>query len=169
MPVASSFTMTGFDDNAIDDESYDPDGCRAAVLGKLVTKDAFTLPAGTEEAIFTIAGGRVLVTSIVGRVTTTIQTQANNMKLIANPTVGSDVDLCAVLNVSADAVGDLYAITGTLADALVGAGAAVAAQAKPVIVPAGTIDLSTSATNTGATAWELTYIPLTAGATVVAA
>lgn len=142
---------------------------RFARPGLLVTRPAAALPQSGAAPLFTISGGMVLLIDIVGVVTTVIQTQTNNTKLISNPTVGTDVDICAALNISADAVGDVYTITGTFSDALVGAGAAAAAQAKPVILPAGTLDLSCSASNTGAIRWVLHYLPLEDGATVRAA
>lgn len=127
------------------------------------------LPATTASAIFTVTG-RVKIIDIKGVVTTVIQTQANNTKLIANPTVGADVDLCAVNDITADAVGTVYSITGTLANAMVAttSGAGVF-QAAPLTVEAGTIDLSCAATNTGSVSWYIEYLPITAGAKIVAA
>lgn len=142
---------------------------RFARPGLRVVRPTASLPQTTQSALFTVSNGMILLTSIVGVVTTVIQTQANNTKLVANPTSGTDVDLCAVLNISADAVGDIYTITGVLSDAMVGAGVAAAAMAKPIIVPAGTIDLSCAASNTGAIRWVLHYLPLEAGASVAAA
>lgn len=140
------------------------------IFGIPVERATAALPQTTAHALFTIAGGRVLLTSIVGEVTTVIQTQANNTKLIANPTTGTSVDICAVLDISADEVGCLYGITGTFATAMVGANAgATVALATPVILPVGTIDLSCAASNTGAVKWKLTYVPLDTGASVVAA
>ena len=140
-------------------------------LGIAVDKAATTLPETAAVAQFTIAGGRVLVTSIVGEVTTVIETQANETKLTANPTTGTSVDMCAVLDISADEVGCLYGITGTPADALVGtnAGLTVGMSNKGIVVNIGTIDLACGATNTGETKWTLHYLPIDAGATVVAA
>jgi hypothetical protein len=128
------------------------------------------LPATTQTAIFTVAGGRIVVFGLVGEVTTIIQTQACNLSVVANPTTGTDVALCAVLNVSADEVGCLYGITGTFADALVGANAGATILCdRPVVVPIGTIDLLTSATNTGSVKWRLLWLPFDDGATAVAA
>lgn len=138
--------------------------------GSFVTlRASATLPATTATPYFTVTG-RVRLLDIVGEVTTVVQTQANNTKLIANPTVGADVDLCAVNDITADAVGTIYTITGTLANAMVAttSGAGVA-QAAPVIVAAGSIDLSCAATNTGATKWLTRWIPLDPGALVIAA
>ncbi len=134
-----------------------------------VNRDTATLPATTAEALFTVSG-RCKIISIRGEVTTVIQTQANNTKLIANPTVGADVDLCAVLNISADAVGTNYNITGTLANAMVAttSGAGVE-QAAEVVVSAGTIDLSCAATNTGAIKWTIEYEPIDTNAEITVA
>lgn len=136
---------------------------------KTVQRAAANLPQTTQTAYFTVSG-KVLITGIYGEVTTVIQTQANNTKLVANPTVGADVDLCAVNNITADAVGTIYNITGTLANAMVATtSGAMIAQASPIVVAAGTIDLSCVASNTGATKWTIQYVPVDQGATIVAA
>ena len=130
---------------------------------------AATLPATTATPYFTVTG-KILLLDIVGEVTTNVQAQANNTKLIANPTVGADVDLCSVLSITGDAKGTIYHITGTLATAMQAttSGAGVA-QASPLIVAAGSIDLSCAATNTGASKWLVRYQPLEVGARVFAA
>lgn len=128
-----------------------------------------SLPATTASALFTVTG-RIKLISIIGEVTTIVQTQACNAKLIANPTVGADVDLCAVLDITAAAVGTQFSITGTLANAMVKttSGAGVF-QAAPLLIQPGTIDLSTSANNTGSVKWRIEYVPVDAGARVFAA
>lgn len=142
----------------------------AQKLGFKVSRAAASLPASTAGALFTISGGRVAIFAIVGEVTTAIQNQANNTKLTANPTTGASVDICAALDIDNDAILSLYSITGTFTDALQGgAPGAVALQAKPFIVPEGTIDLDCAATNTGAIKWDLWYMPIDEGAAVVAA
>lgn len=92
---------------------------RATAKPIRVEKATATLPQSTAAAKFTVSGGKVLICDIIGEVTTIIEAGANNMKLISNPTVGADVDLCAVLDIAEDAVGTTYHITGTLADAMV--------------------------------------------------
>ena len=128
-----------------------------------------TLPATAATPYFTVTG-RVKIHDIIGEVTTIVQTQACNAKLIANPTVGANVDMCAVLDITAAAVGANFTITGTLANAMVKttSGCGVA-QAAPLLVTAGTIDLSTAATNTGATKWLVRWEPIDPGAMVIAA
>lgn len=143
---------------------------RLARFGRKVDRATATLPQTTQAALFTVSGGRVAITSIVGEVTTVIQTQANNTKLVSNPTVGTDVDLCAVLDISAKEVGTLFGITGTFANAMVGANAgATALPDREVVVAAGTIDLNCAASNTGSVKWSITYIPIDDGASVAAA
>jgi hypothetical protein len=127
-----------------------------------------TLPASTVEALFTISGGRVVVTQILGEVTTAIQNQANNAKLTHNVGTGTDQDLCAVLNIANDEVGTLYGISGVFADALLGSGQAVPRQARDVVLKPGTVDLSCSATNTGSVKWTIFWAPLDRGAALVA-
>lgn len=143
---------------------------RKSKLGKIVERDTATLPQTTAGSLFTIAGGKVLITAIVGEVTTIIETQANNTKLIANPTTGTSVDMCTVLDTSADEVGCLYGITGTPANALIGTNAGLTpAMAKGLILNIGTIDLSCASSNTGAIKWTIHYIPIDENATIVAA
>lgn len=139
-------------------------------LGTRVDRATAALPQTTAAAIFTVAGGRVAIHQIVGEVTTVIQTQANNTKLTANPTTGTSVDICAVLNISADEVGTLYGISGLNSDAMIGINAgAVPGQTRDVVVNIGTIDLDCAASNTGAVKWTIFYSPIDDGATVTAA
>lgn len=134
---------------------------------KTVTKAAANLPQTTQSALFTITGGRIRILGIYGEVTTVIETKANNTKLISNPTVGADVDLCATNDITADAVGTIYTITGTFANAMVATtSGAVPDQAAKVVVAAGTIDLSCDASSTGQTKWVLQYEAIDPGVTV---
>lgn len=146
-----------------------PLSSRQTIGVRTVERAAESLPQTTATAYFTVTG-RVLLTLVEGEVTTIIQTQANATKLIANPTVGADVDLCATDDITADAVGTLYSITGTLADAMVATtSGAATAQGSGVIVAAGTIDLSCAASNTGATKWTLHYVPIDVGSNITVA
>lgn len=144
--------------------------CADIGLGLRVDRATATLPQTTAAAIFTVSGGRVAITGIVGEVTTVIQTQANDTKLTANPTTGTSVDLCAALNITADEAGCLYGIDGTVANALVGANAGYCPlPAMPLVVNEGTIDLDCAASNTGSVKWSIWYFPLDLGAEVTAA
>lgn len=139
-------------------------------LGTKVDRATAALPQSTTGNLFTVTGGRILLTSIVGEVTTAIQNQANNTKLVSTPTTGTAVDICAVLDIAADEIGCLYGITGVFSDALVGANAgATPIQQRATVVPVGNIKLSCAASNTGSVKWSMTYIPLDDGASVAAA
>jgi len=132
-----------------------------------ISRDTAALPQTTAEALFTITGGRVLLANIVGEVTTVIQAQADNTKLVFNPTeTGASTDICAVLNITAKAVGTLLSITGTVATALQSGLWLTTTMATPLILSEGTIDLDCAASNTGSVKWDIYYLPLDDGATV---
>lgn len=144
---------------------------RELTTGIRIDRATDTLPQTADEALFTITGGRVLVVGLAGEVTTVIQTQANNTKVKFNPTAtGADQDLCAVLDISADAVGELYTISGAVGDAmrsdlLIGN----AMLTSPLLLSEGDIELDCAASNTGSVSWSLIYVPWDAGAEVAAA
>lgn len=139
-------------------------------LGQKVEQPAKTLPQSTAGALFTVSGGRVAITQIIGEVTTAIQNQANNTKLTSAPTTGTAVDLCAVLSIANKEVGCLFGISGLNSDAMIGVNAGlVPGQVRDVIVPIGSINLDCAASNTGAIKWTLFYIPIDDGASVTAA
>lgn len=140
------------------------------VLGTTVTRATANLPQTATGAIFNVTGGRVAVTAIIGIVTTTVQTQANNTKLVATPTTGSVNDLSGVVDISALAAGGMLSPTGLAGDALVkSTGGGVSGQRNPIIVAPGAIGLNTAASSTGQIRWILLYVPLETGATVTAA
>jgi hypothetical protein len=145
---------------------------RELTRGITVDRATDTLPATTDEALFRITGGRILLVDLVGEVTTVIQTQANNTKLKFNPTAtGADVDLCAVLDITADAVGTLYSLTGTVGDAMTSRLLCLSAAdllARPIVLSEGDIELDCAATNTGSVAWSAVYVPLDSGAELAA-
>lgn len=149
----------------------DPNGLRATALGVRVSK-AYTIATETK-TLFTISSGIVLVTSIVGKVTTAL-TVANTVKLQANPTTGTTSDLCAAtdLGTTDTPAGDLISLTGVPADApVVGIGAAnLYKTGKGIFLSPGTIEqVTTGAGADGAITWILTYVPIEDSATVVAA
>ena len=132
-----------------------------------VSRATAALPQTTAETLVTITGGRVILANIIGEVTTVIQTQADNTKLVFNPTeAGASTDICAVLNITAKAVGTLFSITGTVATALQSGLWLTTTMATPLILSEGTIDLDCAASNTGSVQWDVYYHPLDEGATV---
>jgi len=147
-------------------------GIRTSILGIKVDRTTSSLPATGDLSIFTVSGGRIIVTSILGEVTTVIQAQANAIKLKSVPTTGTAKDISGTLDINAFEVGALIALDGTaLSTALSGsnAGAALSTRGTGIFVPIGAIKYNTAATNTGAIKWSITYIPYDNGAVVVAA
>lgn len=136
-------------------------------LGIKVERTAATLPATGNQTIFTVAGGRVLVTGIVGEVTTVMSATVTNLKVTAVGTASAvATDMCANALVTSATVGTLFAPTtpGSAAQT----GSAVSLN-NETVVPAGVIRITTDATNTGAMKWLITYVPLDTGASVTAA
>ena len=135
-----------------------------------VERATAVLPATTATPYFAVTG-RVIITQIVGECTVGMDGTANDIKLISNPTVGADVDMCVALTITDDAEGTIYTLTGTLSDAMIATtSGCVKAQADGIIVTAGTIDLDATATDaTGCTKWTVHYQALDAGSSVVVA
>lgn len=156
-------------------------GYSKAVLGLTVNK-AYPLVTETK-TLFTVSG-LVLVTSIVGLVTTVI-TVANTVKLQANPTVGTTQDLCAATDIGTTdtPAGDIITITTAPAESLVlGVGAvprfpvtepagtttnALTGGGQGIYIAAGTIEqVTTGSSPDGAITWYVTYVPIQTNATV---
>jgi hypothetical protein len=150
---------------------------RQILLGTKVDRATATLPQTATGTLFTVAGGRVLLTSIVGEVTVALGATATSANLVHTPTVGTVGDLCAATVVTSDEVGTLYGISGDATSLLsadgAGSNAPTSARtgipAHPVVLPVGAIGLKTTASDTGSVKWSVTYIPLDDGATVTAA
>lgn len=143
-----------------------------ANYGLSVVRVTSTIPATGDLTLFTVATGKVIVTGLVGTVTTIIQAQANAVKIKSVPTTGTTKDISGTLDITGFEVGALITLDGTtLATTLSGtnAGAALMTRGPGILVPIGSIKLNTAATNTGAIQWTLTYIPFDNGASVVAA
>lgn len=158
----------------------------AAHYGAVVTGAAKTLPATGSADIFLVTGGRVIITSVTGVVSTVVQNQACTVSVGHKPTGGSAqvATIATATAVTAAVVGTSVAVApfgtgGTVPSALaVIAPTSVVPQADLgvatgsgglAMVPAGSIQFTTSATNTGAITWSVSYIPYDAGATITAA
>jgi len=143
---------------------------RQIAFGDKVDRATAALPQTATGTLFTVTGGRIIVTSLVGTVTTVIQAQANAVKLVATPTTGTVNDLSTTVDINALVVGGLLATTGLAGDALVkSTGGGISAQRNPIIVAIGAIGLNTAASSTGSIPWALTWMPYDLGAVVVAA
>lgn len=169
MPTTQNLSLAAINAGMITESAFHSDAVRKVGLGNSVARSIANLPQTATEALFTIAGGRVLIPLIFGEITTAVQAQATTVKLQGNPTAaGTSVDLCATVDVNAATVATLLSITGTFATAMQ-KGLAVISQTTPIILQIGTIDAVTGASSTGAWKWTCLWIPLDAGATLVAA
>lgn len=142
---------------------------RNAILGGApVTKSTGTL-AATTVALFTVAGGEVLVTALWGKVTTSI-TVANSYKLQFNPTTGDTQDMCAATD-----IGTTDTLAGTLLTFALGTTTAPKklmsigyGEPLTTVLTIGQIEHVSAGTD-GVISWYCTWVPLTDGATLVAA
>lgn len=146
------------------------DQLRLINLGQRASKSTGTL-AATTVPLFTIAGGRVGITSIYGIVGTAI-TVANSYKLVSNPTTGTTMDLCTATDLGTNdtPAGAVLSMASPAAAITGGSNTTVAASplTGTLIIPVGQIE-SVSAGTDGEITWVVFWIPLDNGATLVAA
>lgn len=149
---------------------------RGLVLGARASKSTGTLAASTVD-LFIIAGGEVLLTSMYGKVTTAI-TVANSYYLKVTPTAGDATQLCVATDIGT---------TDTIAGGILGFGAGSTTAPPKIASPSGASNISASpfslppavistgkiqsvsAGTDGVITWVVTWVPLTDGATLVAA
>ena len=143
---------------------------RRNLYGEKVDRTAAVLPATTTGHLFQVTGGKVVVTGLVGEVTTVCDSTATTVKITSTPTTGTAVDLTSTTAVTSKEVGALITLPLTLGGALnvQNAGAGEMPGAVQFVVPIGYIDCITSATNAGAVKWSVTYVPLDEGASIAA-
>lgn len=150
-----------------------PQGVRGASLGIRVDRATAALPQTATGSIFTVSGGRIVVTSLVGEVTTVLGATATTLMVVSTPTTGVATTLASATAVTSSAVGSWFTLPATLGSALVVTPVA-GAVALPsldlgILVPIGAVQLTTSASDTGSVKWSMTYVPYDDAATVVAA
>jgi hypothetical protein len=145
---------------------------REIALGVQIIKAGQNLPQTATANLFTVSGGSVLVTSLLGVVSTVIQGTDPGLSLGTAPTTGTaeTSGIATTTSIASAEVGTwlgVQASTGS-AGALVNGGHAGSAVwlSAPFVVPAGTITWTTTASKTGAIKWYLTYVTLDTGAAV---
>jgi hypothetical protein len=142
-------------------------------LGIRVDKAAISVAGATTKDLFTVNGGRCIITGLIAESTTGQAAGANNAKYIANPTaVGTNVDLCATADIASTEIGGLLHITGVFANAMVataaGAGGGIM-MTTPVVVAVGGIGFNTDADTAGSFKFSIWYVPAEDGAYIAAA
>lgn len=137
-----------------------------ANYGPLVVRAAAVLPATATQTIFNVTGN-VLITSLIGVVTTACSATATNLKVnVLNTATTTNTDIAANVLVTSLAVGTLYSIP-TLGSA--GTVGNFAVQNNEFAIGAGAIRLITDATNTGAMKWYVNFVALDSGGSIAAA
>ncbi len=133
-----------------------------------VTKN-YPVIAVETKALFTVSG-LVAITALFATVDTAI-TVAGTTKLQHNPTTGTTGDLCAATDIGTTdtPAGDLLGFQGLKGDSLLFGIGAVPNLKQEVILTAGSIEMVTATGADGGVTWYLAYVPIAAGATVVAA
>lgn len=138
-----------------------------SAFGTRVSKSTGTL-AATTISLFTVSG-YCIITSIVGIVGTAI-TVANSYKLQHNPTTGTTGDIVAATDIGTTdtPAGTLLGFDGIEASSIQQSPGVVPMLQRAIAVSPGVIE-SVSAGTDGEITWYITYVPLTDGATIVAA
>jgi hypothetical protein len=146
---------------------------RLIEFGPQVTKVLQTLPQTATATLFTVTGGRVAITSLIGTVSTVIGAGAVTMSLGVAPTVGTanNAGIAALTTtLAAKEVGTNFWLPPVAGAALLfgaNAGAPGQTPANAYVVTTGTITWTTAAASTtGTVDWALTYIPIDDGASV---
>ena len=148
---------------------------RTIALGINVSRAAAQCPtvALSPQSIFTVSGGRIVLVSLTGHVTTVMSGTVTTLAVGLTPTEGAATNVSTAL-ASATAVTSLEVGSNVGLGLTAGAALVVGANASvPLVLAArqiintGVITLTGSATNTGFLKWDLTYIPLDTAAQVV--
>jgi hypothetical protein len=150
-----------------------PSGVRNGNLGIKVDRAAAALPQTATGSIFTVSGGRVVLTSLVGEVTTVLGATATTLLVVSTPTLGAATTLATATAVTSSAVGSWFTLPAALGGALVvtpvGGAVALPSVSLGLLVPLGAVQITTSASDTGSVKWSVTYIPYDDAGLVVAA
>lgn len=142
---------------------------KTVVPGTLVTKAAQNLPQTATANLYSVSGGSVLVTGLLGLVTSAVGAVATTLAL--GCTAGSTAIATATAITSKPVGTFVFPVNSSgIGGALVAAGAAFVSSppfiVNPFIVGAGNITWTTSASTTGQIQWYLWYVPLDFDASV---
>jgi len=154
--------------------AYDP------VLGYKVSYTAGDVLDTVQNAVFTIAGGKVIVTHLSMEITNAnCSAGASTCQFILDSTLpaGKDYTICAnTTDIDAAVIGAIYSITGEAASAMTGTTGSAngsggcSGMISPLILSEGQIDILTgfdSGSGGALPLFEIWYKPLDAGATIV--
>jgi hypothetical protein len=140
-------------------------------IGTKVEKASTAYTATAAQVLFTIAGGKVRVNLLMAVVTVIHGATTLNIKTATVPTDGTAVALSSDVDTNAlEAGGTIYVEGDGTASVKANGGVVLSSATQSgFIVSPGGISFTPSATTTGATLWQLWYIPIDDGAYVVPA
>lgn len=140
-------------------------------IGIKVQKASTAYTTTVAQNLFTIAVGKVRVNLLMATVTTLHASATQNIKTATVPTTGTAVALSSDVDTNAlEAGGTLYVEGDGTATVKANGGVVLSSATQSgFIVSPGGISFTPSATQDGATLWELWYTPIDDGAYVVAA
>ncbi len=125
--------------------------------------------ADGDQNLFQVAGGPVIVTRLVGIVTTEIDANDTTTQIIADPTEGNEVNMSTAVDLEGAVVGTSITFTDAATPVLTpdADGAMTQLPQTDYLCPEGVIKAEINAANTaGVIAWYLVYKPLAPGAAV---
>lgn len=140
-----------------------------ALNGGILVHRATAIPA--DEDIFSIDGGRILLLGLVGHVTGVIDAGSIDIELDFDPDNGeATIALCTTTLIDGDAVGTYYTLAAAVGSALtIGTQTIALGPSVPWVLDEGDIVLDLTGTpSTDRIEWDLLYVPLDDGASVVA-
>lgn len=145
-----------------------------SVLGLRVQRATADLMSSAAIPVMTIGTGQVLMSGLVGTVTTIIGAGTTpDQKFTINPTTGTDTDICATADVGANEAGCLWSVSGVFSEALVVSSAttsgAVPWMTRGVVLDIGTLDTINDENVSGSVSLDFWFIPLEDGSTFVTA
>lgn len=138
---------------------------------KVGPKASTAYTAATAQNLFQIRGGKVFVKLLMGTVTTLHASATNNISTATVPTTGTAVTISSTVDTNALEAGATLFAEGDGTATVKGNGGIVLSSAtlSGFIVSPGYISFLPSATQAGASSWELWYLPLDKGADVIMA
>ncbi len=172
---AGSIDAAALANGAIDLATLSYDVGEVSTDGIVITRATGALPQTAAAAIFTVTG-HCLLKRIMGVVTANIGGVGNVTHLRLNSTgVGATTDLCLAaggLDVTGDVADTTYTITGVFGAAMVATtNLPIATVAYEITLVPGSIEVACAGSDGGGgrVRWSVVYVPLEAGARIVAA
>jgi len=161
-------------DAAIDKATFAADTLDLLTDGITVTRATGALPQTGNDILFTVSG-YVLLKRILGVVTANVGAVGNVTHLRLDTTgAGATTDLCLAAggnDITGDAAGTFYEITGTFANAMIATLDVPKApsQATDLVLPPGNLEIACAGSDGGGgrVQWSVSYVPLTEGAFMV--